>query len=196
MIPLGLKFQRDGWLGGYASFAGRLIRLGHISFIGLGFLNILLTANADEGRNGEEYVTAYRAFPRILGSPSKNRTFGEREFAALEKKKMQTAPSVCQGHKETDVWYAKDPSGRRFYVLQVKLSGQPEVFIESMCTFTPYQGMDYIDGLVAKDVEAYVLNQKLGYASDDLRIFDGKDEILFAEYLRARGVDLPEPKEK
>ena len=38
---LGLKFQREGWLGGYDSLRRRLIRLGHISFLGLGFLNIL-----------------------------------------------------------------------------------------------------------------------------------------------------------
>ncbi len=38
---LGLRFQRENWLGGYASHPRRMIRLGHISFFGLGFLNIL-----------------------------------------------------------------------------------------------------------------------------------------------------------
>jgi hypothetical protein len=38
---LGLKFQSEGWWGGYGSHRRRLIRLGHISFLGLGFLNIL-----------------------------------------------------------------------------------------------------------------------------------------------------------
>ncbi len=40
-LGLGLGFHRDDWLGGYGSFRRRLIRLGHISFLGLGILNIL-----------------------------------------------------------------------------------------------------------------------------------------------------------
>jgi hypothetical protein len=40
-LVLGMFFQRDDWLGGYGSFRRRLIRLGHISFLGLGILNIL-----------------------------------------------------------------------------------------------------------------------------------------------------------
>ena len=38
---IGLFFHRDEWLGGYTSFRRRMVRLGHISFFGLGFLNIL-----------------------------------------------------------------------------------------------------------------------------------------------------------
>jgi len=40
-LLLGLRFHEDSWWGGYTSLQRRLIRLGHISFIGLGFLNIL-----------------------------------------------------------------------------------------------------------------------------------------------------------
>jgi hypothetical protein len=39
---LGLFFHREDWMGGYASLRRRLARLGHISFFGLGFLNLLL----------------------------------------------------------------------------------------------------------------------------------------------------------
>ena len=38
---MGLHFHRPDWLGGYASFRRRLVRLGHIAFFGLGFLNLL-----------------------------------------------------------------------------------------------------------------------------------------------------------
>ena len=38
---MGLWFHRPDWLGGYASFPRRLVRLGHISFFGIGRLNIL-----------------------------------------------------------------------------------------------------------------------------------------------------------
>lgn len=44
---LGLRFTRDNWLGGYTSIRRRMYRLGHISFFGLGILNLMfyLTAN-------------------------------------------------------------------------------------------------------------------------------------------------------
>lgn len=44
----GLFFHKAEWLGGYTSWRRRLIRLGHISFFGLGALNLAfaLTATA------------------------------------------------------------------------------------------------------------------------------------------------------
>jgi hypothetical protein len=36
----GLCFHRDNWLGGYGSWPRRLMRLGHISFFGIAFLNL------------------------------------------------------------------------------------------------------------------------------------------------------------
>ena len=36
----GLFFHRPDWLGGYTSWPRRLIRLAHISFFGIGFLNL------------------------------------------------------------------------------------------------------------------------------------------------------------
>jgi hypothetical protein len=38
---LGLFFHRDSFLGGYASFRRRVIRLGHIALVALGMLNVL-----------------------------------------------------------------------------------------------------------------------------------------------------------
>lgn len=40
-MAIGLFFHQDDWLGGYGSFRRRLLRLGHIAFFGLGFLNLL-----------------------------------------------------------------------------------------------------------------------------------------------------------
>ena len=42
----GLLFYRDEWLGGYDSWRRRLVRLGHISFFGLAFLNIFFALSA------------------------------------------------------------------------------------------------------------------------------------------------------
>lgn len=54
-IYLGLNFQRSEWLGGYASWARRLLRLGHVAMIALGALNVLfaLTVPLVHFRPGE-----------------------------------------------------------------------------------------------------------------------------------------------
>lgn len=45
MIP-GLFFHRENWLGGYSSWRRRMIRLGHISFFGIGLLNLSFALTA------------------------------------------------------------------------------------------------------------------------------------------------------
>jgi hypothetical protein len=45
-MGMGLFFHRDDWLGGYGSWKRRLYRLGHISFFGLGFANLLFWVTA------------------------------------------------------------------------------------------------------------------------------------------------------
>ena len=53
-FALGLNFHREDWLGGYASFKRRLYRLAHISFFGLGVLNLMF------------YLTARTCLPATL----------------------------------------------------------------------------------------------------------------------------------
>jgi hypothetical protein len=36
----GLWFHREAWLGGYGSWPRRMLRLGHISFFGIAFINL------------------------------------------------------------------------------------------------------------------------------------------------------------
>ena len=40
-MVLGMFFHGENWLGGYTSFKRRMYRLGHISFFGLGAVNLL-----------------------------------------------------------------------------------------------------------------------------------------------------------
>ena len=40
-MVLGLFFHHENWLGGYGCFKRRMYRLGHISFFGLGAVNLL-----------------------------------------------------------------------------------------------------------------------------------------------------------
>ncbi len=42
----GLFFHGEQWLGGYASWTRRMVRLGHISFFGIGLINISLALSA------------------------------------------------------------------------------------------------------------------------------------------------------
>ena len=51
---LGLFFHKENWLGGYGSHARRFLRLGHISFFGIGLINLfyglsLVPMGVDEG---------------------------------------------------------------------------------------------------------------------------------------------------
>jgi hypothetical protein len=56
---IGLLFHRDDWMGGYGSYRRRLTRLGHISFFGLGFLNLMFAAtSAQLGLRGDCFATA------------------------------------------------------------------------------------------------------------------------------------------
>ena len=44
---IGLFFHQESFAGGYASFRRRLMRLGHVAFFGLGFLNVLYALTLD-----------------------------------------------------------------------------------------------------------------------------------------------------
>jgi len=45
---LGLFFHKENWLGGYTSLKRRMYRLAHISFFGLGAVNLLFVLTARE----------------------------------------------------------------------------------------------------------------------------------------------------
>ena len=45
-VITGLFFHHDDWLGGYASWQRRMIRLAHIAFFGLSFINLSFALTA------------------------------------------------------------------------------------------------------------------------------------------------------
>jgi hypothetical protein len=47
---IGLFFHDENWLGGYGSWRRRLVRLGHISFFGTGFLNLAFVLSVEHLR--------------------------------------------------------------------------------------------------------------------------------------------------
>lgn len=42
---IGLFFHDDKWLGGYSSWTRRMLRLGHISFFGIAFINLIYSVS-------------------------------------------------------------------------------------------------------------------------------------------------------
>ena len=44
----GVFFHKESWAGGYSSFRRRMLRLGHISFFGIGFLNFFFGLTLSE----------------------------------------------------------------------------------------------------------------------------------------------------
>lgn len=45
-LYMGMKFQREDWLGGYNAFPRRMVRLAHVALVALGMLNILFAQSA------------------------------------------------------------------------------------------------------------------------------------------------------
>lgn len=45
-LVMGLKFQREEWLGGYSAFPRRMVRLAHVALVALGMINIQFAHSA------------------------------------------------------------------------------------------------------------------------------------------------------
>ena len=45
-LVMGVKFQREEWLGGYGAFPRRMVRLAHVALVALGMLNIQYAQSA------------------------------------------------------------------------------------------------------------------------------------------------------
>ena len=63
---LGMFFRGENWLGGYASFKRRLYRLAHVSFFGLGAVNLLFWLSMEK-ISGSELPTEAASWAFIIG---------------------------------------------------------------------------------------------------------------------------------
>jgi hypothetical protein len=63
----GLYFHKNDWQGGYASWQRRMIRLAHIAFFGIGFINLsfFLTAKTLGIKSGLEFASALLVFGAV-----------------------------------------------------------------------------------------------------------------------------------
>ncbi len=64
-MVIGLKFHDPNWLGGYTSLKRRMHRLAHISFFGLGAVNLFFYLSVKDATLTQTGLLASRAF--ILG---------------------------------------------------------------------------------------------------------------------------------
>jgi len=53
---IGLFFHQADWMGGYGAFRRRMLRLAHIAFFGIGFLNILFALSVGVVSPGEPFL--------------------------------------------------------------------------------------------------------------------------------------------
>jgi len=74
---IGVFFHRHDWLGGFASWPRRMVRLAHIAFLGTGLLNLAFALSV----------------PHVL--PSGDRDAALRAAAALLIVGAVTMPTVC-----------------------------------------------------------------------------------------------------
>jgi hypothetical protein len=65
-LVLGLFFHGENWLGGYGSLKRRMYRLAHISFFGLGVVNLLFWLTCQRVLPPEAY-TAAASWAFLLG---------------------------------------------------------------------------------------------------------------------------------
>lgn len=63
---IGLFFHRPEWLGGYSAFPRRMVRLGHISFLGLGLLQLCYGFTLASGAFGNNDSTLAMTGARLF----------------------------------------------------------------------------------------------------------------------------------
>jgi hypothetical protein len=66
----GLFFWKEEWMGGYGSWERRMLRLGHISFFGIGFINLAFALSAQNlGVDKAVYLTSILFIIGLVGMP-------------------------------------------------------------------------------------------------------------------------------
>jgi hypothetical protein len=65
---MGLFFWREDWLGGYGSWRRRMTRLAHVSFFGLGVINIAFTLSVSQLALPRGFALASASFCLCVGA--------------------------------------------------------------------------------------------------------------------------------
>lgn len=101
---LGLFFHREDWLGGYASWRRRMIRLGHISFFGTGLLNLAFVFSVEHLRlqalplvASAGFVVGAVTMPVICFLSAWRGSFRHLFFIPVVSLLLATADLLCRG---------------------------------------------------------------------------------------------------
>ena len=66
----GMLFDREDWLGGYASWRRRMLRLGHIAFFGIGLINLAFALSVPVLPGGDRLkLTGWLLIAGAVGMP-------------------------------------------------------------------------------------------------------------------------------
>ncbi len=132
-----------------------------------------------------EEKSFFRIIPLTIKRPSIDQIISREDFDKLEKQKVQSAPPAFKGHAGTTIWYSP-----KFFIVQVSLENQPDVYAKSVCTFEPKFGMDRIDGIFAQDIEELIFGEKIGFKTKRLDVFGINNEVDAFTYLTANGLSV------
>lgn len=66
---VGLQFHQEDYLGGYRCWPRRLVRLGHISFFGLAFINFAFFLTTEQWADaGPTYLSRFSSWLLVAGA--------------------------------------------------------------------------------------------------------------------------------
>lgn len=67
---VGIFYHDSNWLGGYATWRRRMVRLGHVSLLGTGFLNLAFVFTVAVGEGEAPRVTSWLFIAGALTMPT------------------------------------------------------------------------------------------------------------------------------
>ncbi len=124
----------------------------------------------------------YRAFPHHVLHPKEARKFLPEEFDGLPGKRLvHSDPGKAIGHGSTDIWFVPP----RLYVVHLRFDTLPDLYVKSLCTVVTPDEMDPFDERIAGAIEAYYLYLFLGVPTSHLSLFQGREQVEMATYLKA-----------
>lgn len=140
----------------------------------------------------------HRRLPAVIEQPDPAaQRIEPAEFDRETKRKLNRNRGLAKGHSGTDLWYMRERPDH-YYVLHIKLGYSllrkgRDIFVRSICTWTPSQGIDAFDLCLVSDIEEAVLLDEINRPAPRLAVFNGKPQLGILDYMIVRGLLVPDP---
>ncbi len=140
----------------------------------------------------------HRLMPAVVEKPDPAKQRIERAaFDRETRQKLASIPGLMKGHAGTDLWYMRQRPDH-YYVLHIRLEGGllrrgRDIFVRSICTWTPSLGIDAFDQCLVIDIEDAVLLDEINRPAPRLAIFDENPTMSVIDYMIGRGLLEPDP---